>query len=637
MTIPLELQALPQWIIWHRETDKNGELTKIPYNPNFPDKRASSTDPSTWGTYEQTTTCTHPNKSGIGFVFNGNGICGIDLDHCLLDGQLTKYNDILEKILSYTEYSPSKNGLHILFKCDEQPYDKGRKKDDIEIYSTGRFFTVTGDVFQNRDKLITVPVSIVRETLSPYLDKLVKKPQSLPVTATMEDEQIIKLASSAKNGEKFKRLYRGDSSGYLSQSEADSAFAAILLFYTYDALQVARIMQSSGLYRDKLNRQDYLIMTIENARQVVKEHYELKRETIKPAESSEEITEKEIKKIQNENSEEFKELPELPDGFFKDYVAYGIRMSYAYPALHFGNALAIISLIAGRTVAMVSTGAKIFTNVYISCIGQTSTSGKSTACDIMFFDFFPLVRQDGIIEDLTKKVTPQGLLQRLSKVPVRLWYYDECSEFFSDIQNKWAESLSSILCSVYDGRPVSYGLSEGKNKTSEYRADGVFLTCVWNTTDSEMEARARWDHVTNGFLPRFMWFWLHGSNKPRKNREVLPEDIVEKERLLQKMQGLRNIILKCPGECMIKFNPHDMMEEWRLNDNLAHLEKKDELHRIATARLVPQGYKIAMLLSLMDEDLIPTLNSVTYPIALKIPDKYAALSIRICEESLDHA
>ena len=54
-----------------------------------------------------------------------NGICAIDLDNCVTDSGY--YTGVAAEIVtlmhSYTEYSPSGNGLHILFRADGFQYD----------------------------------------------------------------------------------------------------------------------------------------------------------------------------------------------------------------------------------------------------------------------------------------------------------------------------------------------------------------------------------------------------------------------------------------------------------------------------------------------------------------------------------
>ena len=62
-------------------------------------------------------------------------------------------------------------------------------------------------------------------------------------------------AFNAKNGQKFKKLYYGDWSGYDSQSEADQALCNLLAFWTgKNPERMDELFRSSGLMRDKWNR-----------------------------------------------------------------------------------------------------------------------------------------------------------------------------------------------------------------------------------------------------------------------------------------------------------------------------------------------------------------------------------------------
>jgi putative DNA primase/helicase len=78
--IPAELRALPQWVNWKIE-QRDGKDTKVPYQPNG--KRASSTDPRTWSTFERVCRSNGDLAGHIGFVFTKEaGYVGIDVDHC---------------------------------------------------------------------------------------------------------------------------------------------------------------------------------------------------------------------------------------------------------------------------------------------------------------------------------------------------------------------------------------------------------------------------------------------------------------------------------------------------------------------------------------------------------------------------
>ena len=107
---------------------------------------ASSTDPTTWATGSEVNG--HPR---IGYVL-GDGIGCIDLDHCLTDG---KPNAAAQAFLEnyphhYIEVSPSGNGLHIWGTAPEGPGSKRIESGlSVERYTTGRYMTVTGRIYQH--------------------------------------------------------------------------------------------------------------------------------------------------------------------------------------------------------------------------------------------------------------------------------------------------------------------------------------------------------------------------------------------------------------------------------------------------------------------------------------------------------
>lgn len=111
------MTALPDIIIqnglfccWKYE-ERNGRKTKVPYQPEA-GLGAKSNDPSSFVPYKTAVQASGYDGIGIGIF---NGICAIDLDNCVSDsGYYTQTAaEIVALLHSYTEYSPSGNGLHI--------------------------------------------------------------------------------------------------------------------------------------------------------------------------------------------------------------------------------------------------------------------------------------------------------------------------------------------------------------------------------------------------------------------------------------------------------------------------------------------------------------------------------------------
>ncbi len=114
--VPEELQAYPQFVVW-RYTNIAGKLKKPPTNPKN-GYLASPINPNTWGTFTQALQALKTGTfNGLGFMFTTNDpFTGTDLDHCVQeDGTLEAWaQDIVTTLNSYTEYSPSKQGIHII-------------------------------------------------------------------------------------------------------------------------------------------------------------------------------------------------------------------------------------------------------------------------------------------------------------------------------------------------------------------------------------------------------------------------------------------------------------------------------------------------------------------------------------------
>jgi len=143
-SIPEELKIRPQWVVWQAVGDKPD---KVPYSART-GRKASSTDLMTWSTFEEAVEAYERGQySGLGFVFcSGDPYTGVDLDSCVdEDSQIAGWAlEIARYFDSYTELSATGTGLHVIVRGDVP----NRRKGDIEVYSSKRFFTVTGHIVE---------------------------------------------------------------------------------------------------------------------------------------------------------------------------------------------------------------------------------------------------------------------------------------------------------------------------------------------------------------------------------------------------------------------------------------------------------------------------------------------------------
>lgn len=271
---PEELILTPQWVLYKLET-RGDRVTKIPYQPNG--FKAESTNPATWSDCQAVMTAYIGNLSfnGIGFVFTDEDpYVGIDLDKCRdpVTGDVEPWaSEILRDIDTYTEQSPSGKGFHLIGK-GKLPA-KGRKKDTIEMYESGRYFTVTGNHYEDKatdvnyiqDDLLRLHTTVFgtaskpAKSANPNVSTLAKL-AALPVTTEppAEDQVVVDAILVSSDAATFKQFMSGSwaAMGYPSQSEGDLAFAGVLARHSgAHPDQIDRLFRSTGMMRDKWDEQ----------------------------------------------------------------------------------------------------------------------------------------------------------------------------------------------------------------------------------------------------------------------------------------------------------------------------------------------------------------------------------------------
>ncbi len=242
--IPQELLKLPSWVGYQLRRNKD-RIDKVPMNV-LTGRPAKTNDPSTWTDYTTASDLAlQRGYAGVGFVFQPPYV-GVDIDHCVKDGAVAPYAvEILNVLNSYSEYSPSGTGIHILCKGEIARACK-ISKIGLEIYAKGRFFTVTGNRLENYPAELNECTDALRGVFSRFVDK-------------SPANDILSLIAKSKDAEKFQRLYSGQwQNDYPSQSEADLALCNKLAFWTgKDAGQMDALFRQSGLMRSKWDEKHF--------------------------------------------------------------------------------------------------------------------------------------------------------------------------------------------------------------------------------------------------------------------------------------------------------------------------------------------------------------------------------------------
>lgn len=277
----LELKQQKIWMLWSWKVSTNGKKTKIPFSASGGPCGTDEKWRSSWVTYDEAVKAlkSNPNVAGVGFKIP-EGYYFIDIDDRELSDPLVQ--TIFSRHKSYAEYSVSGTGIHQYGKCDfkkiptykdksgklrlDRQFYQKNPNNKMELYIggiTNRFAVYTGNVIENEP--LSECTSAILTTLDKDMRRKEKSKYSPKRDGNKEDFDTVCNLRKQKNGDKFIKLYdRGDYSDYNSHSEADAALCAMIAFRTGpDSDSIDRIFRGSGLYRDKWEREDYRISTIE--------------------------------------------------------------------------------------------------------------------------------------------------------------------------------------------------------------------------------------------------------------------------------------------------------------------------------------------------------------------------------------
>jgi putative DNA primase/helicase len=582
--IPEELRNIAQWVVWKYEI-VDGKPTKVLYNPRT-GRKADVTRPATWTTFSAALKV-YQNQTeiyaGIGIVVTkALGITGVDLDHVVTGNGFwiePGAIKIIRELYSYTERTPSGEGLRVLVKARKPGVLCKNAELHTEIYDDKRFFTVTGE------NIKAMPATI--EKRQPQLEALYKatfaeklraaKNQTTPASRPVEpldlaDEEIIRLACSAKNGSSFNRLWSGAWEGrHKSQSEADLALCNLLAFWTRgNPTHIDRLFRRSGLMREKkwdrkLHQSTYGKETIARACRETTEHYQppkpkkggsnmhqnpnpqTKTETSAPPPVLDppnvEQPETETPQVEEEPEAELKEsAAESPptqaevkpyafitpcgeNHYITKWVEYASQRTDAAHEYH--EAAALIQLAAGTPnmrAQLAQTPYGLGGNLYFLIIGNSTTSRKSTAARLACH-----IVEDAIPGGLcADQMSPEGLVETLAARPAdsTLWYVDEFADLVNKLHSRgYMAGIEGLILNIYEGANYTHTRHSKRSKSGVKIPDvdeirNPHLSILGATTPTIFETATHRD-IISGLLPRFAI--VLPRNKPlRRSLSMLP-------------------------------------------------------------------------------------------------------------------
>lgn len=516
--LPLELRALPQWVC----ADDN----KLPINPHN-GQRASVTDPTSWGTFDQ---AIRAGCKRVGFVLTLEaGYSIIDLDNKpdkpATQEQLERHQQILAAFDSYTERSTSGRGFHIIVKGT---LPSGVHRDNVEIYSTGRYMICTGDVVRNS------PIA----DYQPLLDQMYGQMRPTAATRLLDtddgpieeihhrDRDLIETAMRASNGDKYTALCNGDQTGYPSQSEADFALLSMIAFYTQSNAQVRRLFRATALgKREKAIKNDtYLDFALGKIRAQ-------QPPPIDPGAliaNADALIAKAVKMPEQHES-----LPgiSLPPGLVGELAQYFYHSAIRpVPEIALAAAIAITAGVCGRSYNISGAGL----NQYIIILARTGSGkeGALSGIERVITAARPTVPMVDQFMGPAAFASGQALVRVLNDRPCFVSVLGEFGLTLQQLSDARANGpqlmLRKVLLDLYSKSGWQRTLQSSVYSDVEKNTATIQSPCVTilgeATPESFFDGLAA-NHIAEGLIPRFSIVEYTGERPPRNKNANLPPNV----------------------------------------------------------------------------------------------------------------
>lgn len=517
--LPMELRALPQWVV--------ASADKVPLSPRT-GQPASVTDPNTWATFEE---AVRTGMKHVGFVLaEWDPYTIIDLDNkpskpCTPE-QWARHQKILEAFDSYTERSASGTGYHIIVKGR---IPAGVHRDNVEVYSSARYMICTGDVVRN------TPIADYQQLLDVLYGEM--KPADVveldDVEGIMSDEEVVEMAMRAANADKFNELCRGDwqAMGYESQSEADFALLAILAFYTRSNEQVRRLFRMSNLgLREKAQKNDkYLNFALGKirAQQPPLVDFEELKANLAPATSIPEAPTPAPAPCIKDTAPVVPGVS-LPPGLVGEVAQYIYQTAVRpVPEIALGAAIAITAGVCARSYNISGSGL----NQYLILLAKTGAGkeGAVTGIDNLIAAIRPQVPTVDQFIGPSAFASGQALIKVLDDRPCFVSVLGEFGLTLQQLCDPRASSpqimLKKVLLDLYSKSGWNKVLrssvySDTDKNTKIVQAPNV--TILGESTPESFFEGLDSIHIAEGLIPRFSVIEYTGPRPPRNRNANTP-------------------------------------------------------------------------------------------------------------------
>lgn len=300
------------------------------------------------------------------------------------------------------------------------------------------------------------------------------------------------------------------------------------------------------------------------------------------------------------------------------YVEACKEFTDSYHEYHYASAFSLLSMLVDRKAIVRMKQGNVYPNLWIFCLGTSSTSRKSTALKraTEFANYFNASRQ------LPGDFSLEALIEILSYESKQWMFKDEAGNFLANIQRVYMEGARDVLCQLYDNNDYHRKLRSNKNGENSFDVVDPYLTMLFATTFDSFRRNSTLLDLTSGFLVRFLYFIPRHNN--RTMMPLTPLEDEDSEILDELKDAFRQLyILFLTANKPVEFKLTDTglhyFQEWQmLRETQCEDCAASFIAGSVVGRLITTALKLAMLFKIGKEDFPQMFAKYNY----KIPDNF---------------
>lgn len=185
--------------------------------------------------------------------------------------------------------------------------------------------------------------------------------------------------------------------------------------------------------------------------------------------------------------------------FVERYVKWAKSLGDAAPQYHQASAFVVLSALLAGSIVLPTSFGDLIPNIWVMVLADTTLSRKTTAMNLAMdlldeIDPSLMMATDGSIEGLTT-----GLATRPGKVSI--FFRDEFTGLMEQMTKKdYMAGMPEFFTQLYDSRTVVRRL-----RKEEIRVQKPRLIIFAGGIKSRMQQLVTYEHVSSGFMPRFIF------------------------------------------------------------------------------------------------------------------------------------